>query len=80
VLHDKIALLHRLLKENRRLISDCTTKQVASANAGNVERPDARTEEALYIFVCVKRFDRLSKDIDSLRKLMDNPKFGPRAG
>ena len=80
VLHDKIDLLHRLLKENRRLISDYITKQVASANAGSVERPSARPEDALYTFVCGKRFDRLRKDIEALRKLIANPRFGSRAG
>lgn len=80
VLHDKIDLLHRLLKENRRLISDYITRQVASANQGGGETADVRPEDAIYTFVCGKRFDRISKEIESLRKLIANRRFGSKAG
>ena len=80
VLHDTVNLLHRLLKENRWLISDYITRQVASANQGSAETADVRPEDAIYTFVCRKRFDRISKEVESLRKLIANRRFGSKAG
>ena len=80
VLHDTITLLHRLLKEHKRLINDYITQQMSAADQGEAKTPDVRPEEALYAFVCRQRFDRLAKEVESLRKLIANPRFGSKAG
>ena len=80
VLHDTIDLLHRLLKEHRQLINDYITQQVVASEKRESEAPGVRPEDALYTFVCRQRFDRLSKEVESLRKLIANPRFGSKAG
>jgi len=80
VLRDTIDMLHGLLKEHRRLINDYITQRIATANQSVADNGEVRPEEALYTFVCRQRFDRLSKEVASLRKLIGNPRFGSKAG
>ena len=80
VLHDTIDLLHRLLKEHRQLINEYITQQMSAADRSGDESGVARPEDALYAFVCRQRFDRISKEVESLRKLISNPRFGSKAG
>lgn len=80
VLHDTIDLLHRLLKEHRQLINDYVTQQMSASDRSVEEAGDVRPEDALYTFVCRQRFDRMSKEVESLRKLIANPRFGSKAG
>ena len=80
VLHDTIEMLHRLLKEHRQLINDYITQQMATANQSEADNGDVRPEDALYAFVCRQRFDRIGKEVESLRKLIANPRFGSKAG
>lgn len=81
VLHDTIKLLHRLLKEQRELISDYITLKVTCAATGDEQkRANTRPEDALYTFICKRRFDRIEKDMEKLRKLMESSKFGLKAG
>lgn len=80
VLHDTIDLLHRLLKEHRQLINEYITQQMTAAERSVDETGDVRPEDALYTFVCRQRFDRMSKEVESLRKLIEHPRFGSKAG
>lgn len=80
VLHDTIEMLHRLLKEHRQLINDYITQSMSSANRSRSEAGDVRPEDAIYTFVCRQRFDRLAKQVDSLRKILENRTFGTKAG
>jgi len=81
VLHDTIKLLHRLLKEQRGLISDYITLKVTSADTSDERKGvNKRPEDAVYIFTCRRRFDKIEKDMEKLRKLIENSKFGLKAG
>jgi hypothetical protein len=81
VLRDTIKLLHRLLKEQRELISDYVTLKMTCAAAGDGQnRANTRPEDALYTFICKRRFDRIEKDMDKLRKLIESSKLGLKAG
>jgi uncharacterized coiled-coil protein SlyX len=81
VLHDTIKLLHKLLKEQRELISDYITLKVTSADPSNEQKgATARPEDALYTFVCKQRFDRIEKDMGKLRNFMKNSEFSLKAG
>ncbi|MHC4742442.1 MAG: hypothetical protein ACYS8Z_11055 [Planctomycetota bacterium] len=80
VLHDTIDMLHRLLKEHRQLINDYITQRISAASQSKSDAGDARPEDALYAFVCRQRFDRIAKEVDSLRKLLKNRRFGSKAG
>ena len=80
VLHDTIKMLHRLLKEHRQLISEYVTQKISAANQSDGEAGEGRPEEALYAFVCRQRFDRIAREVKSLRKLLENRTFGSKAG
>ena len=81
VLHDTIKLLHKLFKEQGELISEYIVRKVASANA-NDEHNGGRTrpEDELYTFVCKQRFDKIERDVKKTLKLIENLRFGLRAG
>lgn len=80
VLHDTIDMLHRLLKEHRQLINDYITQRMSAASQSEGESADVRPEDALYAFVCRQRFDRIAKEVESLRKILENRRFGSKAG
>ena len=81
VLHDTIKLLHRLLKEQRELISDYITLKVTCvAASGEQNRANTRPEDALYTFICKQRFDRIEKDMEKLHKLAESSKFDLKVG
>lgn len=80
VLHDTINLLHKLLKEQRQLINDYITQKVASAGVNEGQKENLRPEDALYTFVCRRRFDDLEKHIERMRKLVDIPKIKLKTG
>ncbi|MFQ6036099.1 MAG: hypothetical protein ACE5NM_09685 [Sedimentisphaerales bacterium] len=81
VLQDTMKLLHKLLKQQRELINDYITQKVTSAKFSDKEsEEDARPEDALYIFTCRQRFDRIEKEIDKVRKMIEDSKAGLKAG
>lgn len=81
VLQDTMKLLHKLLKQQRELINDYITQKVTSANAGAEESEgNTRPEDALYIFTCRQRFDRIEKEIEKIRKMIENSKMSLKAG
>ena len=80
VLHDTIDMLHRLLKEHRQLINDYITQRISAPKRSRSEPGDVRPEDAIYTFVCRQRFDRIAKEVDSLRKILENRTFGTKAG
>jgi hypothetical protein len=80
VLDGKITLLHKLLKEQRELIHDYITKSVSSPKENKGQNGNLRPEDALFTFVCKRKFDRLEKSIERIRKTMTNSGFGLKAG
>lgn len=79
VLGDSVKVLHKMLKEQRQLISDYIIQKVAAGNGQSGHNGD-RPEDAIYTFVCRKRMDKLDKNIEKMRKLVDNIRFGVKAG
>jgi len=81
VLHDTVKLLHRLLKEQRELISDYIIQKLTCAAASHGQkRANTQPEDGLYTFICKRRFDRIEKDMESLHKLIESSKLGLKAG
>ena len=78
VLQDTMKLLHKLLKQQRELINDYITQKVTSAKPGDKE--GVRPEDALYIFTCRQRFDRIEREIGKVRKMVEDSKVGLKAG
>jgi hypothetical protein len=80
VLHDTMKLLHRLLKEQRHLISDYITQKVTSASESEQQHGNRRPENELYTFICGRRFERLEEQVEKIRKLIESQTFGLKAG
>jgi hypothetical protein len=81
VLHDTIKLLHKMLKDQGKLIKDYIARKVVSANPTDEDNPgNSRPEDALYTFVCGRRFEKLEREIEKIRKLLDGSRFRSIAG
>jgi uncharacterized coiled-coil protein SlyX len=81
VLHDTIKLLHKMLKEQRMVISDYITLKMAKSNGDNGHKGgNGRPCEEIYSFVCKGRLDRADRDVQKMRKSIEALKYGPRAG
>jgi uncharacterized coiled-coil protein SlyX len=66
VQQDTVKMLHNLLKEQRLLINEYITQTVMSASQSDGQKSDIRPEDALYIFICKRRFDTLEKRMDKI--------------
>jgi hypothetical protein len=81
VFHDTVKLLHKLLKEQGELISEYIVRKVASADVSDKHHAkNTRPEDELYTFVCQRRFNKIEKDIRKTLKLIENLRFGLKAG
>lgn len=81
VFHDTVKLLHKLLKNQEKLINEYIVRKIASANADSKHTEEnLRPEQELYTFVCQRRFDKLERDIKKTLKLVENMRVGSKAG
>ena len=81
VLQGTMKLLHQLLKQQRELINDYITEKMTSVAVGDEENGrNLRPEDAVYTFRCKQRFDRIERDIQKIRKVVEDSKFGLKAG
>lgn len=67
VLHDTIKMLHKLLKEQKQLIHEYITQRVMSGNHQENQNGSIRPEDALYTFVCKRRFELLEQRIEKVQ-------------
>jgi len=79
VLRDTAKLLHKLIREQGKLINDYVFQTVTQAQAES-DQQAGRSEDAVYTFVCQKRFDRLEKELKKLRNTLDSLRYRTRAG
>jgi hypothetical protein len=82
VLQDTLKLLHKLIKEQGRLINDFIMQKVAAAAnfTGDCEAENGRPEVEVYTFICQKRFEKLEKDFKKVLKLMEKSHSVLKAG
>ncbi len=81
VLHDTMKLLHRMLKEQRELINDFIVQKVAQSNHGqSIYGSNGRPGKEIFTFVCRQKFEKIEQDVVKNRKLIENLRFGLRAG
>lgn len=80
VLSDTVKLLHKLLKEQRRLINDYITQKVMSTRQSGGQEGGVHPENEVYAFVCRTRFERLERQIEKMRKLIESQDVGLKAG
>ncbi len=79
VLNDTVKMLHKLLKEQRKLINEYITQKVISATQSDGQKSNVRPEDALYTFICKRRFDNLEKRMEKIHRLAEKPKYELRA-
>ncbi len=72
VLHEKLKILHQLMKEQSTLINDYILQRVTSADNGSNNGNGDRPEDAVYTFICKKRLDRIERDIKRITISSDN--------
>lgn len=81
VLHDTMKLLHGMLKEQRELINDFIVQKVVQSSRGQgIYGGGDRPEKEVFTFVCRQKFEKIEQDVVKNRKLIDNLRFGLRAG
>jgi len=80
VLQGRVTMLHKLLKEQQRLINDYITRRITSVNQTESQKGTLRPEDALYTFKCKQKFDRLEKDIARINKSLTSSRFDLKAG
>jgi hypothetical protein len=71
--------LYKMLKEQGELISEYITKQlVASDSEGR--QAGVSAEDALFTFVCRRKFDHIEKELGRLRRLLAGSSSVRRVG
>lgn len=68
-LNETITRLYRMLKEQGELISEYITKQLV-AGGPTGEQAGLSPEDALFTFVCRRKFDQVEKELGRLRQLL----------
>ncbi|MHC4475937.1 MAG: hypothetical protein ACYTEL_09835 [Planctomycetota bacterium] len=77
ILQDTTKILHKMLKDQGSLINDYILQRVSSQQpAGG----DPRPEDAVYTFICKKRFDKIERDIKRILKTVEGRSYGLKAG
>lgn len=61
--------LYKMLKEQGELISEYITKQLVAGDSRG-HRVGVSAEDALFTFVCRRKFDQIEKELGRLRRLL----------
>jgi hypothetical protein len=78
VLQDTIKILHRMLKDQGKLINDYILQKVGGPQP--TKNDNSRPEDAVYTFICKKRLDKIDRDIKRILKAVDSQSYGLKAG
>ncbi len=79
VLRETTKMLHKMLRQQAGLIHDYILQGVSKPN-GDSNGPNGRPEDALYTFVCRKRFDNLEREVRNIHKTLEKLRFRLKAG
>ena len=79
VLHDKIKLLHKVLKEQQQLINEYITHKMMSSGGNRGQKGKICVTDAQYTFKCKRRFEVIEKQIEKMHKLTEKPRHGLKA-
>ena len=74
VLEDSLKMLHKMLKEQDKLIHDYITHKIAGQGQSPGMDGNNRPEEAIYTFICGKRMQRIEKELDKIRQQLTDAK------
>ncbi len=65
--------LQKMLREQGDLINEYITKQLVASGSKAGQSGDLSPEDALFTFVCRRKFDHLERELDRLRRLLVGP-------
>jgi len=68
-----------MLKHQNKLITDYLTLNAVVQNQDSQDAPSSK-EDAVYTFMCRKRFDQIQKDIRYLKQMISKIDLKNRAG
>ena len=79
-LNDAVDRLYHKVREQRQLISEYVTKQLVAAGDGDGRNGGVSAEDALFTFVCRRKFDEVEKELARLRQRLAGSDSIRRAG
>jgi hypothetical protein len=62
--------LYEMIREQGQLIGEYVTKQLVAAGQGEGDTGEVSPEDALFTFVCRRKFDTLEKELARLREIL----------
>jgi hypothetical protein len=65
--------LHKMLREQGDLINEYITKQLVASGSKADQGGGLSPEDALFTFVCRRKFDQVEKELGRLRQLLVGP-------
>jgi hypothetical protein len=65
--------LHQMLREQGDLIREYITKQLVAGGSKSGQQSSISPEDALFTFICRRRFDQVEKELGRLRQLLVGP-------
>jgi len=81
VLQGTMKMLHKLLRQQREMIHEYITVKVRNpANEVKGRNGTVHPVDAVYTFVCKKRFDKLEKDLRKVLKSTEGPPLAEKVG
>jgi hypothetical protein len=79
VLQGTLKLLHKMLKEQNARINDFILQRVTRPQETK-QAENGHSEDAMYIFVCKQRMERMEQNIKRLQKLMESADYRAKVG
>ncbi len=65
--------LHKMVREQGDLIREYTTTQLAAGSSKSSPSSSISPEDAIFTFVCRRRFDHVEKEVSRLKQLLIGP-------
>lgn len=72
-LTETIERLYKILREQGDLINEYITKQLVASGSKAEQSGGLSPEDALFTFVCRRKFDQVEKELARLRQLLIGP-------
>jgi hypothetical protein len=69
-LNDAVDQLYRMVREQGRLITEYVTRQMVAAGSDGGQNGGVSPEDALFTFVCRRKFDEVEKELARLRQML----------
>lgn len=79
-LNEAVDQLYRMAREQQRSIGEYVTKKLVAAGNGDGHDAGVSPEDAMFTFVCRRKFDAVEKELARLRQVVAGSDSVRRAG